>query len=163
MECELVLPRVVPRDNEEYEKSGNVLLDRLFGARLRLLPAEQYSEGVLESVAAELREQGRKPYVIPTGGSTAHGALGYVQALIELRAQARGKGIRVDALVVPVGSAGALAGILAGLAVTDWEVPVVAAARGLCCRWGLRAGWSTRRATGCACSAARPAMTAAGC
>src|SRR5262245_23018102 len=114
MQCELVLPRVVPRASEEYEQSGNVLLDRLFGANLRVLPAEQYSDRVLESVAAELRAAGRKPYVIPTGGSTAHGALGYVQALFGLLAQVRDGGLRVDALVVPVGSAGTLAGILAG-------------------------------------------------
>lgn len=37
LHCELLLPRVVPRSSEEYEQSGNVLLDRLFGARLRLL------------------------------------------------------------------------------------------------------------------------------
>ena len=59
MACELVLPRVVPRSSEEYEQSGNVLLDRLLGARLRVLPAGQSSERVLESVTAELRDQGR--------------------------------------------------------------------------------------------------------
>src|SRR5262245_39065941 len=98
MQCELVLPRVVPRSSEEYEQSGNVLLDRLLGARMRVLPAEQNSAGVLESVAAELREQGRKPYVIPMGGSSAQGALGYVQAVFELLAQIRDSGLRVDAI-----------------------------------------------------------------
>jgi 1-aminocyclopropane-1-carboxylate deaminase/D-cysteine desulfhydrase-like pyridoxal-dependent ACC family enzyme len=128
MGCELVLPRVVPRSGEEYEQSGNVLLDRLLGARLRVLPAEQNTPGVLESVAEELRAGGRKPYVIPTGGSTAHGALGYVQALFELLEQVRESEVRVDAIVVPIGSAGTVAGILAGLAVAEKTIPVVAAA-----------------------------------
>jgi L-cysteate sulfo-lyase len=128
MQCELVLARVVPRSSEEYEQSGNVLLDRLLGARLRVLPAGQSSERVLESVAAELRDQGRKPYVVPLGGSTAHGALGYVGALFELLEQAREGDVRVDAIVVPVGSAGTVAGILAGLAVAEKAIPVVAAA-----------------------------------
>src|SRR6516165_12456954 len=95
LQCELVLPRVVPRSGEEYEQSGNVLLDRLLGARLRILPAEQNSSSVLERVAEELRAGGRKPYVIPTGGSTAHGALGYVQALFELLEQIREGDVRV--------------------------------------------------------------------
>src|SRR6516225_608983 len=106
MECELVLPRVVPRSSEEYEQSGNVLLDRLLGARLRVLPAGQDPSGVLERVAEELRARGRKPYVIPMGGSTAQGALGYVQALFELLDQIRDGDVRVDTIVVPVGSAG---------------------------------------------------------
>jgi 1-aminocyclopropane-1-carboxylate deaminase/D-cysteine desulfhydrase-like pyridoxal-dependent ACC family enzyme len=82
MEWELALPRIVPRSSEEYEQSGNVLLDRLLGARLRELPAEQNSSSVLDRVAEELRAGGRKPYVIPPGGSTANGALGYVQAAL---------------------------------------------------------------------------------
>jgi 1-aminocyclopropane-1-carboxylate deaminase/D-cysteine desulfhydrase-like pyridoxal-dependent ACC family enzyme len=106
MGCELVLPRIVPRSGEDYEQSGNVLLDRLLGARLRVLPAGQDPGGVLERVGEELRAAGRKPYVIPVGGSTAQGALGYVQALFELLDQTRGGDVRVDAIVVPVGSAG---------------------------------------------------------
>jgi L-cysteate sulfo-lyase len=136
MECELVLPRIVPRAGEEYEQSGNMLLCRLLGARLRVLPAEQYStselgrvaEELLERVTEELRAGGRKPYVIPLGGSNAHGALGYVQALFELLDQAREDEVRVDAIVVPIGSAGTVAGILAGLAVAEKTIPVVAAA-----------------------------------
>jgi 1-aminocyclopropane-1-carboxylate deaminase/D-cysteine desulfhydrase-like pyridoxal-dependent ACC family enzyme len=61
MQCELVLPRMVPRSSEEYEQSGNMLLDRLLGARLRVLPAGQDPGGVLERVAEELRAEGRKP------------------------------------------------------------------------------------------------------
>jgi L-cysteate sulfo-lyase len=128
MKCELVLARMVPRSSEEYEQSGNVLLNRLLGARLRVLPAGQEPGGVLDRVAEELRAAGRKPYVVPIGGSTPHGALGYVQALFELLDQIREGEIRVDAIVVPIGSAGTVAGILAGLAVAEKTIPVVAAA-----------------------------------
>jgi L-cysteate sulfo-lyase len=128
MYCELLLPRVVPRSSEEYEQSGNVLLDRLFGASIRVLPAEQNSISTLEKVAEELRGRGRKPYAIPTGGSTPHGALGYVQALLELKDQIQEGNVRVDALIVPLGSAGTVAGILAGLAVAEKAIPVVGVA-----------------------------------
>ena len=66
--------------------------------------------------------------MIPIGGSTAHGALGYVQALFELLDQIGEGEVRVDAIVVPIGSAGTVAGILAGLAVAEKTIPVVAAA-----------------------------------
>lgn len=128
MHCELLLPRIVPRDSVEYQKSGNMLLSQLLGANLRILPADKNTPKTLESAAAELREKGRKPYVIPTGGSTARGALGYVQALFELLAQIRERDLRVDAIVVPVGSAGTVAGLLAGLVVAEMDIPVVAAA-----------------------------------
>jgi L-cysteate sulfo-lyase len=128
MACELVLSRMAPRSSEEYEQSGNVLLDRLLGAHLRVLPAGQNPGGVLDRVAEELRAAGRKPYVIPMGGSSPHGALGYVQALFELLDQAREEEVRIDAIVVPIGSAGTVAGILAGLAVAEKTIPVVAAA-----------------------------------
>jgi L-cysteate sulfo-lyase len=128
MRCELLLPRVVPRDSVEYEKSGNVLLNQLLGAHMQMLPAEKNTADTLESAAAQLREKGRKPYVIPTGGSTPRGALGYVGALFELLAQIRERDMRVDAIVVPVGSAGTVAGLLAGLVVAKTEIPVVAAA-----------------------------------
>jgi L-cysteate sulfo-lyase len=128
MRCELLLPRVVPRDSVEYEKSGNVLLNQLLGAHMQLLPAEKNTAETLESAAAELRKKGRKPYAIPTGGSTPRGALGYVQALFELLAQIRERDMRVDAIVVPVGSAGTVAGLLAGLVLAEIKIPVVAAA-----------------------------------
>jgi L-cysteate sulfo-lyase len=128
MACELVLPRIVPRSSEEYEQSGNVLLDRLLGARLHVLPAGQSPSSVLERVADELRSAGRKPYVVPLGGSTAHGVLGYVQALLEMLEQVQEADVRVDAIIVPIGSAGTAAGILAGLAVAQKKIPVVAAA-----------------------------------
>jgi 1-aminocyclopropane-1-carboxylate deaminase/D-cysteine desulfhydrase-like pyridoxal-dependent ACC family enzyme len=76
-----------------------------------------------------------EPFFLPApvtriliGGSTAHGALGYVGALFELLDQVSEGGVRVDALVVPIGSAGTVAGILAGLAVVEKAIPVVAVA-----------------------------------
>ena len=51
LQCESVLPRVVPRSSEEYEQSGNVLLDRLLGARLRMLPAGQNPGDVIGNKA----------------------------------------------------------------------------------------------------------------
>ena len=82
LHCELLLPRIVPGRTTAYESQGNVLLDRLLGAAtIHLLPRESYESKTFDAaVCAGLRDEGRKPYFIPTGGSTTIGALGYVVA-----------------------------------------------------------------------------------
>jgi 1-aminocyclopropane-1-carboxylate deaminase/D-cysteine desulfhydrase-like pyridoxal-dependent ACC family enzyme len=66
----------------------------------------------LPVVAAELTAQGRRPYVIPRGGATGLGAVGYALAAAELHEQLGGR--RDVTVVVPTGSGGTLAGLVAG-------------------------------------------------
>ncbi len=68
---------------------GNVLLDRMAGAELRLVTPAQYAarNALMDEAAAELRQRGHVPYVIPYGGSNGLGALGYVEAMREVRRQ----------------------------------------------------------------------------
>jgi len=115
LRCELLLPRLVEGRSAEYETSGNVLLDRLLGAQLHILPRESFHSQTFEAAVSRLREEGRKPYFIPTGGSTPRGALGYVVAVQELLTQAREAGIDPTAMVVGTGSGGTHAGIVAGM------------------------------------------------
>ncbi len=60
-------------------------------------------------------DAGRRPYVIPGGGSNPAGALGYVNAALELVNQANERGLRIDHMVHATGSAGTQAGLVAGL------------------------------------------------
>ena len=93
---------------------GNVLLDRLAGAEVVFITPEQY-EGRRELMAREagrLEKEGRRPYVIPEGGSNALGAWGYVAMLEELRGQ--GFAGKIDRLFFATGSAGTLAGLHLG-------------------------------------------------
>ncbi len=113
--CELVLPKLVPWATPEYERSGNVLLDRLLGANVRFPEREQFSSGTIDEVLALLTARGKKPYFIPTGGSTPLGALGYVLAVDELLRQAEEQQFEINSIVVPTGSAGTHAGILSGI------------------------------------------------
>ncbi len=112
--CEIVLPRVVPISTPEYEHSGNILLDRLLGANLDFPSASQASAAI-DARREQLIAAGKRPYLIPIGGSTPLGALGYVRAVDELLEQARAERIEFSHLVVPTGSGGTHAGILAGL------------------------------------------------
>lgn len=101
------------------ELAGNVLLDRLAGAEIRLITPTQYSarNALMDEAAAELTEAGRVPYVIPEGGSNGLGALGYVEAMREVRRQldtGLAGGAPFDAIVHACGSGGTAAGVALG-------------------------------------------------
>ncbi len=107
-DCHLALGGEPPRDIK-----GNVLLDLLFGATLHWCGDQRKGEA-LPRIAETLLSRGKKPYVIPYGGSNAVGALGYVSAMEECVAQQRDLGIEFDAIFVASSSGGTLAGMYAG-------------------------------------------------
>ncbi|HKP60347.1 MAG TPA: pyridoxal-phosphate dependent enzyme [Polyangiales bacterium] len=118
---------------------GNLMLGGLLGAELHFITPAQYRERdrLLADLAAELRRGGRVPYVIPEGGSCGLGALGYVDAMAEVRGQLDG-GVRergepappsrFDAVVHACGSGGTAAGICIGAALHDVADQAVAVA-----------------------------------
>ena len=104
----------------DHAPSGNLLLDRLAGAEVRFITPEQYRRRaeLMAAAEAELGERGEKAYVIPEGGSNGLGALGYADAMREVRAQldlGLGGGPRgFDAVVHACGSGGTAAGVALG-------------------------------------------------
>lgn len=78
LHCELLLNSDQPTSLE-----GNVLLDALLGAKIHWKNSPQ-SPQTLDELAQQLRSQGRKPYIIPYGGSNIFGTLGYVNAMFEI-------------------------------------------------------------------------------
>jgi L-cysteate sulfo-lyase len=72
-------------------------------------------QGEMEALAKQLERAGRRPYVIPGGGSNPVGALGYVNAALELVNQSVELGLRIDHLVHATGSSGTQAGLVVGL------------------------------------------------
>lgn len=112
--CELVLAPMVPREEVEYDRNGNVLLDNLFGARIHDLPYGVDATGFAEDRAEELRHAGRTAYVATLGGSSTIGTLGYAACALEIQKQANDLGIDFTEIVVPNGSSGTQAGLVAG-------------------------------------------------
>lgn len=125
MSCHLLLQDIAADTDREYRANGNVLLDRIFAASLHLLPNDADVDAATEALLAELRESGHHAYVIPSGGSNALGALGYVACAFELLEQARSQGLSMARIVLATGSAGTQAGLLAGLHVEESSVPVL--------------------------------------
>jgi L-cysteate sulfo-lyase len=110
--------------DEAYAYNGNVLLDQLHGATISLRPAGSDMNAEMELLAQQLRDDGRKPYVIPGGGSNETGALGYVNAAFEMTHQANERSLRIDHLVHATGSAGTQAGLVVGMQAMNAGIPV---------------------------------------
>ena len=77
------------RAAKDQDVTGNVLLDRLAGAEIVFITPAEYRErnAIMESARHQLESAGAPAYVVPEGGSTGLGALGYVEAMREVRAQ----------------------------------------------------------------------------
>jgi D-cysteine desulfhydrase len=115
IDCELVLGRVVPREDDEYEQNGNILLDKIFGAKLQILDRGQNASDFVYERAGKLAQAGKKVAVIPMGGSSAVGALGYARCAEEILAAEIELDIQFEKILIPNGSSGTHAGLAAGL------------------------------------------------
>jgi L-cysteate sulfo-lyase len=125
IDCHILLEDRTGKTDHDYNDSGNVLLDYLHGATVEYRPATPDMNAELAAVVAKLKSEGRKPYFIPGGGSNPVGALGYVNAAMELIGQANDIGLRIDHVVHATGSAGTQAGLVTGLAATRSGVPLL--------------------------------------
>jgi 1-aminocyclopropane-1-carboxylate deaminase len=117
--CALLHNAWVPDAGEQYRRVGNVLLSELLGAELYHDATERPvgDPGDLDALAQRLRDDGRRPYVIP-GGASDHplGGLGYAVCAAELATQAEALRIDFDHVVHCTGSSGTQAGLVAGFA-----------------------------------------------
>jgi D-cysteine desulfhydrase len=111
LECHLVL--YAPDGQPPSEWTGNVLLDKLLGATLHWTAEHAPYMQTITQVEADLRAAGKRPYVIPYGGSNAYGMIGYVMGMREYAAQARALGA-FDVHVFATSSGGTQAGMLLG-------------------------------------------------
>ena len=123
--CHILLEDRTGYQDEAYTHSGNVLLDELHGASISKRAAGTDMQSEMETLAADLTAKGKRPYVIPGGGSNPVGALGYVNAALELLSQVTAMGLRIDHVVHATGSAGPQAGLVAGLAMLNSQIPVL--------------------------------------
>jgi D-cysteine desulfhydrase family pyridoxal phosphate-dependent enzyme len=116
MRCVLVLTAM----SERPAVAGNLLLDNLYGADIRLVPsldpmfAVGNDEPVVAGVVAEELDAGRVPYVIPVGGSSGIGVFGYIGGSAELVEQLEEEALLPARLYYASGSRGTQAGLTLG-------------------------------------------------
>lgn len=119
LDCHLVL------GGEPQPPLGNLLLDTLLGSQVHWTPKPNRNARMQE-LADELAGGGKKPYVIPIGGSNSVGAVGYAVAMQELAEQAATAGIAFDHVVFPTSSGGTHAGMMLGAKQTNFPGDVTA-------------------------------------
>ncbi|MBX3504922.1 MAG: D-cysteine desulfhydrase family protein [Parvibaculum sp.] len=110
----LVLFDTVPYRGRSYRQSGNLLLDRVLGAEVRIVPGDADAGAIFTATMDELAAAGRNPYFVPVGGSSAVGSLGYVNAYREIADQADALKLGDTVLVHASSSGGTQAGLIAG-------------------------------------------------
>ncbi len=125
MACEILLENRTEYTDHDYIDSGNVFLDRMFGANVAYFPKDADMVAAMETKAEEISAAGKKPCIIPGGGSNAIGALGYVDCALETLTQANDLGLVIDHFVTATGSAGTQAGLVVGLEATNSQIPLL--------------------------------------
>ena len=125
LRCEVLLEHRIENPTETYARSGNVFLDKLYGAIIREYPAGTDFDKAMQEVADEVKASGRSPYIIPGGASDRVGALGYVNCAMELLGQSNEQGLIIDHLVTATGSAGTHAGLIVGLKAMRSDMPLL--------------------------------------
>ncbi|KAJ1393421.1 tryptophan synthase beta subunit-like PLP-dependent enzyme [Ochromonadaceae sp. CCMP2298] len=144
----LILRKPLNKDASEPEPdlglTGNLLFDRLVGADVRLVSPSAYamigSDALCAQLEGQLRAEGRRPYVIPVGGSNKLGAFGYlqfVQELLETGGEEGGEGAVApgapyDHIVFGCGSGGTAAGIAIGVLLSPLHGRTMVHAVGVC-------------------------------
>ncbi|CAK0786246.1 hypothetical protein CVIRNUC_009459 [Coccomyxa viridis] len=116
LDCHLILRNSGQAADSDPGLVGNLLIDRMTGAHIHQVTKEEYarvgSKQLGQQLEEQLRQQGKKPCVIPVGGSDAIGTFGYLAATQEILEQA-GKGAFTD-IVNACGSGGTTAGLALG-------------------------------------------------
>jgi D-cysteine desulfhydrase len=105
LDCALVLNGEMPD-----QPSANLLLDQLFGAEIVPIEDRSLRDQTLQETYEEALAQGRKPYLITTGGSNPTGALGYAYAMKEFSDQ----NAHADWILFATSSGGTHAGLVLG-------------------------------------------------
>lgn len=123
--CVALLENPTGTQDPNYLGNGNRLLLDLFDAKVELVENLDQADEQLHALAARLCSNGKKPYLVPIGGSNALGALGYVRAGLELAQQIEDSGLEFAAVVLASGSAGTHSGLALALSEVLPQLPVI--------------------------------------
>jgi len=119
LECHLVLGGEAPAETQ-----GNLLLDELLGARIHWAGEHRKGEDIPQ-LATQLKATGKKPFLVPYGGSNELGAVAFVEALCELKQQLDERNQQLGHIVFASSSGGTQAGLMVAKKLLNWDVELV--------------------------------------
>jgi D-cysteine desulfhydrase len=108
LKCHLLLG-----GNEPEKFNGNLLLSHLLGAQIHFTGEHRKGEDI-DRLKQKLELEGKKPFIVPYGGSNLTGALGFVNAIKELKSQLTAQNLKIDYLFFASSSGGTQAGLILG-------------------------------------------------
>ena len=112
---------LVVNGNPPDRASANAFLDALLGAEILYVESRDQRGEAMHAAAERLRQEGRRVFEIPIGGSTPLGALAYLHAMLELLEQIPPP----DAIVHATSSGGTQAGLVAACRLLGLRTRVV--------------------------------------
>jgi len=119
---------LVLRGEARSPLQGNLLVDRLVGAEIKFVTADEYALAVNEimsEIAQGYEKKDIRAYIIPEGGSIGLGALGYAKAFIETLQQLDSLQVNIDIIVCATGSGGTQAGLILGKSLCNWQGQII--------------------------------------
>ena len=125
LKCHLVIEQRIPHSYNANANGNNFLFGLLGAEGIHVVDGGSDMPDEMAEVAAALSAKGRKPYIIPAGGSSDIGGLGYVACAREILGQTFEMGLDVDYIVLTSGSAGTHAGMLTGIVGGNAGIPVI--------------------------------------
>jgi L-cysteate sulfo-lyase len=108
LECHLVLGGKKPE-----QPQGNLLLDKVYGCHIHWAGENRKGEDI-PALVAQLKAEGKKPYIIPYGGSNELGAVAFIEAYKELNAQREALKVDFSHIVFASSSGATHAGLMLG-------------------------------------------------
>ena len=124
MDCHLILEERVKGSYKEGASGNNFLFELLGVKSIGVVEAGSDMMAKMEKKSEELKTKGKKPYIIPGGASNDIGALGYAACTEETMTQLNEMRLKIDHIVVPSGSAGTHAGMVAGMIGINGGIPI---------------------------------------
>lgn len=125
LDCHLIIEERV-KDSYKEDANGNNFLFHLMGAKsIAMVPGGSDVMKAMQKKAEELKAQGKKPYIVPGGGSNGIGALGYSSCALEIMEQLSKDALNIDAIVVPSGSSGTHAGMAVALKAMNSKIKLI--------------------------------------
>ena len=106
LECHLLLGGKAP-----HKAQGNLLLDHIFNCHIHWTGTNRKGEDITR-IFSQLKAAGKKPYIVPYGGSNELGAISFIDAIAELQDQKKGR--EFSHLVFASSSGGTHAGLILG-------------------------------------------------
>jgi D-cysteine desulfhydrase family pyridoxal phosphate-dependent enzyme len=116
---------------EPAEYRGNLLIEKLMGADIYFVTADNLDEGVkiaqdtMESLKKTREKKGDTCYILPVGGSTSLGCIGFANAFLEFNTQAKALGVSADYIILATGSGGTQAGLIVGKTLAESSTEIV--------------------------------------